>query len=236
MTLDKRFHFVPAANLLITVPPSNDRLVCRRPDLDAALNSAGGDSLIFLSSPLLTAAAGTKLEHQIIARSRKGRITYTLTDGPDGLKVTPEGKLTWSVPDRLKGVTVKVVVTVGDASGDEVFHTPRFPRRVTGSHIGKAKGTRSTSSVAAGLRLGQMQREQLRVYGERSHEATGLIGRPVRSTAWSGPATPRDCRTPRGAPTAAGGGHAEMPLTDSLCLDATRGSERLLDRSPGRTL
>jgi hypothetical protein len=27
---DKRYHFVPAADLLITVPPTNDRLVLRR--------------------------------------------------------------------------------------------------------------------------------------------------------------------------------------------------------------
>jgi hypothetical protein len=30
MTIDKRFHFIPAASLLITVPASNDRLVLRR--------------------------------------------------------------------------------------------------------------------------------------------------------------------------------------------------------------
>ena len=33
-TLEKRFHFAPAARLLITIPISNDRLVLRRLDLN----------------------------------------------------------------------------------------------------------------------------------------------------------------------------------------------------------
>ena len=37
MTIDKRFHFIPAANLLVTVPPSNDRLVLRRLCLDEGI-------------------------------------------------------------------------------------------------------------------------------------------------------------------------------------------------------
>jgi hypothetical protein len=40
MTIDKRFHFIPAANLLITVPPTNGRLVLRRLDLDRAIASS----------------------------------------------------------------------------------------------------------------------------------------------------------------------------------------------------
>jgi hypothetical protein len=32
-TIDKRFHLVPAAGLLITIPVTNDRLVLRRIDL-----------------------------------------------------------------------------------------------------------------------------------------------------------------------------------------------------------
>jgi len=123
LTIDKRFHFVPAAHLLITIPPSNDRLVLRHLDVDEVLDRAGGEQLIILSPPTLTASAGNKIAHRIIARSKKGRVTYVLADGPDGLKVAPDGMLTWAVPEQLKGEEVMVVVTVSEASGNERFHT-----------------------------------------------------------------------------------------------------------------
>ena len=37
-TLDKRFHLIPQAKLLIVIPPSNDRLILHRVDLEEALN------------------------------------------------------------------------------------------------------------------------------------------------------------------------------------------------------
>jgi len=123
VTTDQRFHFVPAAHLLITIPPSNDRLVLRRLDLDEALGRTGGDHLIVTSPPTLDATAGEKLVHRIVARSKKGGITYALARGPDGLKVASDGRITWTVPRALEGQDVTVVVTVGDASGDELFHT-----------------------------------------------------------------------------------------------------------------
>src|SRR5262249_47307841 len=58
LTLDKRFSFVPAAHLLITIPGENDRLVLRRLDLDEALDRAGSDDLIITSPPIVGAVAG----------------------------------------------------------------------------------------------------------------------------------------------------------------------------------
>jgi hypothetical protein len=123
ITTDKRFHLVPAAKLLITIPLSNDRLVLRQVDLDGALDSAGGGRLMVISPPALTATPGQKLVHRIVARSKKGGITFALARGPDGLEVAPDGTLTWMVPEQQKKEEVTAVVTVGDASGVELFHT-----------------------------------------------------------------------------------------------------------------
>jgi hypothetical protein len=110
-------------HLLFTIPPSNDRLVLRRLDLDEALDRSGGDRLIVTSPPTLDATAGKKLVHRIVARSKKGGITYALARWPDGMSVASNGQITWTVPQALGGEDVTVVVTVGDASGEELFHT-----------------------------------------------------------------------------------------------------------------
>jgi hypothetical protein len=120
---DQRFHFVPAAKLLITIPPTNDRLVLRRIDLDQSFDKSRGDRLIVTSAPNLDVWAGENLVHRIVARSKKGGITYALARGPGGLKVISDGQITWTTPTAIRGEEVTVVITVGDNSGDELFHT-----------------------------------------------------------------------------------------------------------------
>jgi len=122
-TLDKRFHFVPAAHLLITIPPENDRLVLRRLDLEEALNRAGGNYLVVTSPPMVGAMAGQTFEHRIVARSKQGGITCALTSGPDGLKLSSQGQVTWPVPQKLNGEDVTAFISVTDATGQKRSHT-----------------------------------------------------------------------------------------------------------------
>jgi WD40 repeat protein len=122
-TNEKRFHLIPAARLLITIPPTNDRLVLRRLDIEKALDQLRVDTLIVTTPSNLHAEAGKVLHHRIEARSKAGGLRYALADGPDGLTVSPTGELTWTPPRRPVGDTVKAVVTVADPSGRERFHT-----------------------------------------------------------------------------------------------------------------
>jgi hypothetical protein len=126
-TVEKRFHFVPAAKLLITIPYTNDRLVLRKLDSGSALDRLGRDYLLVTSPSNLIVEASKATSHQIEARSKSGGIQYTLTQGPDGLSVSTTGKLTWLPPAGLaSGEVVTAVVTVADSSGQERFHTLRF--------------------------------------------------------------------------------------------------------------
>jgi hypothetical protein len=122
-TVEKRFHFVPAARLLVTIPPTNDQLVLRRLDIDKALDQLGVDALTVTTPSNLHAKVGRLLQHQIEARSKSGGIRYTLAKGPDGLTLSPTGKLTWTPPKPLSGDAIKAVVIVADSSGREHFHT-----------------------------------------------------------------------------------------------------------------
>jgi WD40 repeat protein len=123
-TIEKRFHFVPAANLLVTVPVTNDRLVLRRLDIRKALDKIGGDYLVVTSPSALHARAGKTFSHQIEALSKAGGIRYTVAQGPDGLTVSPTGMLAWRPPKRqASDEIVTAVLTVSDSSGTERFHT-----------------------------------------------------------------------------------------------------------------
>ncbi len=120
-TIEKRFHLVPQAGLLITIPNSNDRLVLRRLDLDDALTQAAKDYLAVAGLRSLNASPGDKIATSVVAKSKKGGITCNLADGPDGMTVAPAGEITWSVPKEQKTSAIRAVVSVSDRSGQEVL-------------------------------------------------------------------------------------------------------------------
>jgi hypothetical protein len=126
LTVEKRFHLVPAANLLITIPPSNDRLVLRRLDLAEMLEQQLGDYLLATSPAFLTVEADREFEHQVEVKARKGPVTYVMNSGPEGMVVSPAGKVTWKAAPNRRGREVAAVLTIGDATGQEIFHTIRI--------------------------------------------------------------------------------------------------------------
>jgi S1-C subfamily serine protease len=120
---DRRFHWVPAANLLITVPASNDKIVVRRFDLEKALERVGGDFLYVASPRAISVSAGEKLVHKIEVRSRKGGIKCTLSHGPPGMTVSPDGLVEWRVPVRSGQPERDAVITIEDGTGQQLFHS-----------------------------------------------------------------------------------------------------------------
>jgi hypothetical protein len=120
-TSDKRILFHPSARLLVSVPLTNDRLLLRKFDLEAAFDASGVDYL-YVTSRAPAAVAGKAFEYQIAVRSKKGGVKYRLDAGPTGLKVSDTGKVTWTAPQPFTG-REQVIVTISDASKQEVFHT-----------------------------------------------------------------------------------------------------------------
>jgi hypothetical protein len=122
-TVDKRLFFIPSAKLLVRIPSSNDQVVLRRFDMDQAMDKSGVDYLVVTSQPPQAAIRGTKLTYQLKVKSRKGGLAYRLESGPAGMKISKDGKLTWSVPNDTPDEMVDIIVSVRDSAGQEAFHT-----------------------------------------------------------------------------------------------------------------
>jgi len=122
-TPDKRFHFIPQANLLVTIPSSNDRLVLRQFDLRAELRKTGIEYLIVVSSPPPTARPGDVYQYQLEVESARGNVQYKLVRGPNQMQVSPTGRVTWRVPVGTEGDRHSVSIGISDASGQEKFHS-----------------------------------------------------------------------------------------------------------------
>ncbi len=122
-TQDKRVLFVPEGKLLAILPLSNDRLILHRLDIDKALDKSGIDYLFVTSRPPAAAYRGSRFTYTPKVKSKKGNVRFKIEFGPEGMSVAPDGTLNWRVPPNLTESEVRVLLTVTDASGQEVFHS-----------------------------------------------------------------------------------------------------------------
>jgi hypothetical protein len=134
-TVDKRFHLVPPADLLITIPFSNDRLVLRRLDIGKALDQLGSEDILVTSPSTLFAEVGKALNHQINARSKAGGIRYEVTRRLAGMTVSSTGMVAWlpkSTP--AAGDFFAATVRIVDSSGQTRIHTLKIRVHETKTH------------------------------------------------------------------------------------------------------
>jgi predicted Zn finger-like uncharacterized protein len=120
--VDKRFFLIPSAALLVVLPETQDRLLTYRVDIDGLLLRAEQDFLLVLSRPPLTAKKGAEYRYQMTVKSKKGGIKYKLEGAPKGMEVSPTGLIKWAVPADFAEPQADVIVTIGDAGGQEIFH------------------------------------------------------------------------------------------------------------------
>jgi hypothetical protein len=120
---EKRIHFYPRAGLLVTLGAQKDRLLVRKVALADQLEKSGSDFLVVVSRPPTTAKAGAEYSYKLDVRSKKGGVKVQLESGPQGLKVTPEGQVSWQVPAKSEvQEAADVLLSIRDASGQQTTH------------------------------------------------------------------------------------------------------------------
>jgi hypothetical protein len=122
ITLDQRIHLIPEAKLIVALPPSNDSLVLHHFDAEAALEKSDLKYMFVSSQPETTAKRGQPYTYQTWVKSKKGGFKVKLESGPDSMKVTADGKVTWDVPGDFKG-EADVLLSATDADGQECFQS-----------------------------------------------------------------------------------------------------------------
>lgn len=119
------FYF-PSADLLVVVPKSKHQLYLHRIDLDSSLKNANGDYLFVTGPTSGDAWKGARWEAQVTVFSRKEKIQAVLRAAPPWMALSPEGKLTWEVPDDYPEAEVEVVLVLSDGVGKNLTHRLRL--------------------------------------------------------------------------------------------------------------
>ncbi len=122
MSLEKRIHFFPDVNLLVTIPASPDKLVLRELNVTNALEKADIDYLFVTSSPPASGERGETYEYQIEVQSKKGGLRYFLDSAPVGMSLSESGEIRWKIPEEFADNPVVVILSVKDAAEQEIYH------------------------------------------------------------------------------------------------------------------
>src|SRR6266478_2156396 len=89
MTLDKRYHFFPQMDLLLTIPPANDKIVARSLNVRRLLDEKG-ISYCYVTSVAPLGKVSTPYRYKLEAVSNAGAVEFALQSGPKGLSVSKE--------------------------------------------------------------------------------------------------------------------------------------------------
>jgi hypothetical protein len=127
LTVAKRFHLLPLAQLLVVIPLNADRLILYRVDIDRALEASRNSYVAFTSRPDPLAVRGKTYEYRPVVKAKEGGVTIKLESGPEGMQVN-DGVVTWAVPPTFKDAVAEVSLVVGDAPRKQTAH--RFRLRV----------------------------------------------------------------------------------------------------------
>ena len=120
---DQRFHWLPSVELLVVIPPTDDRLILRRVRLSDFLAKLGENDL-FLSSPRgFDVLLGKSFHQELAARSGRGQAQFKLSKGPTGMRLSPVGELEWEAPTGKPGEELEAVVEVSNAAGRKISET-----------------------------------------------------------------------------------------------------------------
>ena len=92
-------------------------------DLEAALAQSDVDYFLVTSSPPRSVKRGETYAYSVAVKSKRGGVTFNLDSGPKGMEISKTGEIKWQVPaDSMEG-NQDVILTLRDASGQDIFHT-----------------------------------------------------------------------------------------------------------------
>jgi hypothetical protein len=113
----------PTAKKMVIVDDNRTLLHILPLDLVKALNAKGIDYLFVESLPITTALAGKPYKYPVKVMSKAGNLKFTLNSGPKKMTISPDGVLSWNVPNHFDEKKIGIIVTVEDDSKQSIFHS-----------------------------------------------------------------------------------------------------------------
>ena len=118
-----KVHYVPWANIIFNAGYDKKTVYVRKYDFEQELKATGEDYLFVDSLPPFLAFKNIAFRYQLSCKTNSDSVTYELSEGPAGMKISKEGLLSWTPRRGLPVGMIPVVVTIKSSNGDEYIHT-----------------------------------------------------------------------------------------------------------------
>ena len=128
-TLDKRAYYAVAANMLLSIPFTNDKIIVQRFELQQELEKSETDYFFVSSSPEVTFQTGMPYEYRIKVASRRPGVEFEMSSGPDGMQLSKQGVLSWNVPVGFSQDAVDVVVSIRNSADQTTYDSFTITRK-----------------------------------------------------------------------------------------------------------
>ncbi|PQO41237.1 hypothetical protein C5Y96_00540 [Blastopirellula marina] len=115
-----RVRWLPTANTLFSLPANQKEVLLIGANLKQLLEESGDDYLHIVSLPPRTALVGEPYSYQIDVLSSSDRVNFKAVSVPDGLKVSPDGRVDWTPKARPANGVQQVIIST-KAGGQEAF-------------------------------------------------------------------------------------------------------------------
>jgi hypothetical protein len=113
-----RMAFVPAAQAIVMVPATNDRLIVHRVDIEEQLKESKRDYVFAATLPPTGVVPGDEFTYRPEVKMRRGKVTTSFELKPDGMELAADGTIRWKVPASFKEPQ-KVIVNFKNEAGTE---------------------------------------------------------------------------------------------------------------------
>jgi hypothetical protein len=117
LPLDKRIIFGPMLGYIILVPLSNNTIIQRDFDAKATLDQTEKQYLLLTSLPQRQGKAGREWTYQVKVLSKHGPVEFRAEKSPQGMTVSPGGRMKWDIPNGVEGKAI-VILVVTDPKGN----------------------------------------------------------------------------------------------------------------------
>lgn len=98
LSMDERIQLFPRRRLVVTIPERSDSIIVRTLDLADELRRLERPHLFLRATPSPIAVHGEAYSAELDVASHPGPARASVIYGPTGLVVTPEGRVSWTVP------------------------------------------------------------------------------------------------------------------------------------------
>lgn len=115
-------YLFPEENLLLVVPKGDQQLVLYSFDFAATLVANGMGACYVTSLPRCLAERGSQYTYQLAVVSPNGTWACHLDACPEGMTITPDGLLQWTVPADYPWSEESVIISIRDEAGKETSH------------------------------------------------------------------------------------------------------------------